>query len=245
MEIKSGIYQIKNLVNGKIYIGSAVNINRRWREHKSQLLLNHHHCSYLQNAYNKYGLSNFEFSVLEYINDCSKLIECEQFYIDILEPKYNIETIAGSPMLGRSHSEETKRKMSDAQSGDKHWAYGKTGELCPNYGKRRTEEQRQRISKSLTGRHLSEEHKQKVSNALKGENSCWYGKTLTNEHKTRIGNSHKKSIQCIESGVIYDSATDVKRLMNINNSHILECCRGVRKTAGRFHWKYYNSEKSE
>ena len=65
MEKKSGIYKILNIINNKIYIGSAVNIDRRWSEHKSLLTNNKHHSKYLQNSFNKYGTENFLFEVVE------------------------------------------------------------------------------------------------------------------------------------------------------------------------------------
>jgi group I intron endonuclease len=76
----------------------------------------------------KYGYSNFSFEVLEY---CEKniLLEREQFYIDSLNPEYNLSPTAGSS-LGRSVSAETRIKMSNAQKGkyigDKHHFFGKT-----------------------------------------------------------------------------------------------------------------------
>jgi len=52
----SGIYQIKNTLNGKFYVGSAVNIKQRWSTHISSLNKNNHHSGHLQNAWNKYGV---------------------------------------------------------------------------------------------------------------------------------------------------------------------------------------------
>ena len=40
---KSGIYKIVNLINGKVYIGSAVNFEKRWREHRRGLISKNHH----------------------------------------------------------------------------------------------------------------------------------------------------------------------------------------------------------
>ncbi len=52
------VYTIKNVINNKIYIGSAVNIKKRWHEHRNLLNNNNnnkHHSPILQNAWNKYG----------------------------------------------------------------------------------------------------------------------------------------------------------------------------------------------
>lgn len=88
MEKKSGIYQIKNKKNNRVYIGSAVNCRDRKLLHLSQLRRNIHHSITLQRAYNKYGNDIFEFEVLEYCKK-EKLIEREQYYLDKLSPFYN------------------------------------------------------------------------------------------------------------------------------------------------------------
>jgi group I intron endonuclease len=110
--MSSGVYKIFNTRNNKCYIGSSVNIENRWKFHKSHLLKNTHHCKYLQNAYNKYGNDCFTYSILETCDrDKDILLALEQQYLDILKPEYNHYKVAGSP-LGMKHTEETKRKMS-------------------------------------------------------------------------------------------------------------------------------------
>ena len=89
----SGIYQIKNLQNGNIYIGSAVDIGRRWRTHRRLLKKGVHHSSYLQNAWNKYGETSFAFIVVELCNK-QDLLTKEQKYIDTWHPVYNTSLVA-------------------------------------------------------------------------------------------------------------------------------------------------------
>ena len=80
-----GIYKIENKINGKIYIGQSNNIYKRWYSHKNSLRRNVHDNDYLQNAWNKYGEENFEFSIVEICeNDVDVLNSREQFYIDNL-----------------------------------------------------------------------------------------------------------------------------------------------------------------
>ena len=69
--MNSGIYIIKNTINGKFYIGSAVNIKTRWSQHRHQLKHNKHGNRYLQRSWNKHGTENFVFEVLEYVKDNS------------------------------------------------------------------------------------------------------------------------------------------------------------------------------
>lgn len=115
---KSGVYKIINNINGKFYVGSAVNLKGRWNTHKSSLINNKHYNKFLQRSFNKHGYSAFSFIILEY---CSfdKLIEREQYYIDNLNPIYNISKNAGN-CLGVKHSGESNYKRGS-------WNRGKIG----------------------------------------------------------------------------------------------------------------------
>lgn len=79
----SGIYKITNIINNKVYIGLTIHLNRRWAEHKNDLIKNKHFNRYLQNSVNKYGIQNFKFEVLEQVEaDKDKLSEREIFWIN-------------------------------------------------------------------------------------------------------------------------------------------------------------------
>lgn len=114
----SGIYAINNIINGKIYIGSASNLRGRWNGHLSHLRKNKHHNRHLQRAWNKYGENNFRVSVLE-LCEKDELIDREQYYINTLEAcnhsvGYNINKDATSS-IGVKRSEETKRRISESK----------------------------------------------------------------------------------------------------------------------------------
>lgn len=88
--MNSGIYKIINLLDGNLYIGSSININKRFKYHLYLLQKNKHHSKHLQNAWNKYGKNNFRFEFIENVNsEKKKLTEREQFYLDNLKPTYN------------------------------------------------------------------------------------------------------------------------------------------------------------
>ena len=136
-----GIYGIVNKINGKVYVGqTGERFLRRFWHHQWKLRDNSHDNSYLQNAWNKYGEDNFEYVVLEVVEDSSLLDELEIKYIENYKNKdlsYNMLLGGGGRrgfkmaestkkliaeknrqhMLGTKHSEETKRKMSKARSG--------------------------------------------------------------------------------------------------------------------------------
>jgi group I intron endonuclease len=77
---RPGIYAIRNRRNGKIYVGSAANISKRWSRHRKDLREGCHRNRHRQAAFNRYGEGAFEFVVLEFTLD----LTCrEQYWIDI------------------------------------------------------------------------------------------------------------------------------------------------------------------
>jgi group I intron endonuclease len=159
----SGIYQIRNITNDKIYIGSAVNIKNRWKTHKSDLNLNKHHSPYLQRAWDKHGVENFEFGVLELVDSKENLLTREQFWMDktnCYDPKigYNLSKYAGS-RLGVKATEETKKKMSIINKGNKY-----------SLGHKHTEETKQKM-KANKAYTQTEEFSEMRKKHTQGENN--------------------------------------------------------------------------
>ena len=148
-----GIYCIKNTSNNKCYIGSSADLEYRKIMHFSRLKHGGHINKHLQNAYNKYGNNSFEFSILEIIPEelftKEFLLSREQYYIDSVNPEYNILKTAGST-LGYTHTEETKVKISSSMKGVK-----------------KSEDHAKNIKESQIGKTLSEDHKRKLSIAAK------------------------------------------------------------------------------
>lgn len=115
---RSGIYIIRNIVNNKYYIGSAINLAGRKADHLRHLRRSSHKNPHLQNSFNKYDEHNFIFYLAEYVKDLKVLIDIEQKWLDEFRPYnnkigYNIAKIAGST-LGVRPSLETRRKQSIA-----------------------------------------------------------------------------------------------------------------------------------
>ena len=69
----SAVYIIRNAVNDKVYIGSAINPNRRWGQHKTDLRGSRHSNIHLQASWEKYGEAAFSFSILEEVVDLTQL----------------------------------------------------------------------------------------------------------------------------------------------------------------------------
>lgn len=107
----AGVYAIKNSVDGRTYIGSSKDLVHRRCHHFWQLSKGIHHNSFLQRAYDKYGLDAFSFVVLEYCF-VESLLDREQFYLDSIKDIYNIRgTAGGGPEAGFRHSLATRKKM--------------------------------------------------------------------------------------------------------------------------------------
>ena len=107
----------------------------------------------------------------------------------------------------------------------------------------RTEEQKRKISEANTGKHHSEESKKKISEALSGEKAYWYGKHLLEESKRKISQSMGVNgiLQFSKDGELiaeYSSIHEAERQTRCNRGNICNCCKGNRKSAGGFIWKY-------
>lgn len=99
-----GIYKITNLINQHSYIGQSIHIEKRWSEHRSQYNWQRESKKPLYLAFQKYGLENFEFSVLE---ECEKenLSNREKYWISFYntyKDGYN-QTCGGEDSAGENH----------------------------------------------------------------------------------------------------------------------------------------------
>lgn len=127
----SGIYKITCTANDKIYIGSSVNLKRRFQNHKTALSRGDHSNCHLQSAWGKYGADAFIFEVLEYIS-VESLLEREQYWLDQFRSYdrmigFNIASFAEAPMRGRTSwnkglksTDETRAKLRVIVTGTKH-----------------------------------------------------------------------------------------------------------------------------
>ena len=148
------IYGIIDTRNNKIYVGSAINFEKRKYQHFKKLKANQHRNNLLQRLYNKYGQQIFKFFVLEYISNKNDLLKREQIWINYFQSYninfgYNLNPVAGS-RLGRKTSEETKAKQ-----------------RIVHKGKIISEETKIKMSKARLGKKASDETKKKMSEARK------------------------------------------------------------------------------
>lgn len=107
---ESGVYIIRNVVSGSFYIGSAVHIRKRIINHRGDLRRGKHHNKPLAHAWAKYGEGAF---VAERIQACEKheLYAVEQWWMDLMQPDYNVKPIAEPGWLGLKMPADAVKKM--------------------------------------------------------------------------------------------------------------------------------------
>lgn len=155
--MQSGIYQIVNTVNGKSYVGSAVDLRRRRRQHWHALRSNRHTNPKLQASWNKYGEEWFVFRTVLLCSP-ENCVLYEQCALDALSPEFNIDSTAGS-RLGATVSAASREKMRAAKLGRPGpWA----------------------------GKTLTAEHRAKLASARIGVRPANYGVPCSEDQKAKI-----------------------------------------------------------
>ncbi|KAG0890038.1 hypothetical protein G6F15_000134 (mitochondrion) [Rhizopus arrhizus] len=209
---KSGIYLLHNLVNGKQYVGSSIDLKRRLYSYysPSKLIDNR----YISNSIMKYGHNNFTVLILELVKESdhikTDLLNREQYYIDLLKPVLNLNPTAGSS-LGFKHSDETKALLVSLRTGKSLSEETKqllselfSGELNPFWGKTHNFDTltRMKLSKigelnPMYGREKSPEFIEQMHKDKYGSNNPMWGKTHSEDTLNKI----RKSVY------VYDALT--------------------------------------
>lgn len=138
---------------------------------------------------------------------------------------------------GKHHSNETKKKQSEIKKGARN----------PNYGKHYSEEERRRLSELLSGengpmygKHHSEETRRKIGEAATNPSK----ETRQKMREAKMGiynganNPRAKMVICLGTKEIYGAASIASEKTGINEKNICRCCRGERKSAGGYEWKF-------
>ncbi len=192
---KSGVYKITNIINGKVYIGSAKRFKERWKHHAWSLEKGCHHNTHLQAAFNLYGTNAFVFEVLEVVEgDKIARTIVEQRYLNTFYGGqcYNIDrlTLANDGPWS-NNAEDSRRRIAEKAverwkdpefkaSVSKKISISNTGKKLPastrlkmsnaHVGHQVTEETGRKISAAKKGHKVSTEVREKISATLKVRN---------------------------------------------------------------------------
>lgn len=224
-----GIYKIENLINGKVYIGQSVDIKGRWNEHKlvnsrasKDALKRQKYPLYL--AFEKYGLDNFSFEVIE---ECpvEELNEKEQFYIK----KYNSYIdFPNSNGYNLTLGGDGTRKVTEEQILNilKLWDEGKTtGEI---------------MDILHVEKHAIIKYLKLFSPTYSVEESDFRG-------RINAGISHRKKIDCYDLWgnylKTYSSITEASEILDLNKQKIINCCKGKSPRVKNYRFTYEQKEK--
>lgn len=156
IEHKPGVYQIRNLINGIVYIGSAVDLYQRMHGHFSNLRNKKHHTVKLQRSWNKYGEENFVFEILEIVERRvgETNIEFERRLCKEQEQSY-LDKYGAQQFIYKESYEFIKRTYNTCPT-----AGSSLGRVLENYvawnkGKSHTQEQKNNLSKAWDRRRIN------------------------------------------------------------------------------------------
>lgn len=253
----SCIYLWTNLQNGKHYVGQTQHFYDRMTQYA-----NGGANKYLHNAIEKYGLDEFDISIIEKV-PIDTLDEREQYWIDYYESYksdkgYNICQYA-STTRGYKHTEESRKKMSEniskfyQENPDKKL----TGEANGMFGKEHTEEWRKEHSDWLKNKWANDEDYRKFwHEKMSGENNYFYGKHFNGELNPMYGKHHSEEtrkkisealtgkdygtgfrIICIETGIEYPSMSRCAKEIGAFANAVKIAVDNPKRTCKGFHFK--------
>lgn len=199
MKIK-GIYKITTKHNNKYYIGSSVDIYKRWNDHLHKMSCQKHANSFLQNVYNKYGVEDFEFSIIKEMQNSSneEIRKEEQKILDKIfkEDKENIYNLASHANGGNS----TKISLESLQS-------------ISNKNRKCSEEDlnwiKQQLEKGRTKKVIAEELH--INN---GVLSQWIKKYLPEYNETKLKRNRIKTFLQLKEEGWYQK--DIAKLLGVS-----------------------------
>jgi group I intron endonuclease len=199
-----GVYKITHIGSGKSYIGISKNIHRRWIQHKSWVNTKNRR-SAIYAAMQKYGIDAFSWQVIEQC-DADSLEIREQHWIAVFDTFRNGYNLTAGGEYNKEFSADTRKRMSEAQKGKKqsqetidkrtarganHWTYGKP----------RSEETKEKIRKSLSGRKQNPAVTAKISKSNTGKKMspeaveksriARTGMKFTEQAKKNLSEAHK------------------------------------------------------
>lgn len=194
-ESMKGIYSIKNKVNNKVYIGKTLDsFNNRWNGHIYELNKKVHKNKHLNSAWNKYGEQNFEFCILEQVDDLETANIREKYWIQFYKsfnPVYGYNKTlggdGGDTTIGLDNEQKLERNRKISANHSRHNKGKKMSEEVKEkirkkqIGKTRSKEAIEKTSLKNKGKLRSDECREKLREQKIGKNNPMYGKEPTNK----------------------------------------------------------------
>ena len=215
-----GIYKIQNLINNKVYIGQSVDIEKRWSTHKTELKNNYHYNIHLQNAWNKYGEENFEFSIVE---ECSvdQLNQCEIDWIS----KFNSYENGYNLTSGGGNTESFSKTVIQFDcNGNELVRYTSISEAETSTG----------ICYSQISECCS--HKRKTAGGYIWQYAEGFVSIPQWHFTARKFNEIRQLTKDGKLINVFPSAAEAKRVTGVCDTSIIKCCHGKLKMAGGYFW---------
>lgn len=160
----------------------------------------------------------------------------ENFTHEILEDNLTIEEATEKERyyIKFYHSNESKYGYNLTSGGEKQKEYSDLS--------------KKKMSLAKKGKSLSKEHRQNISKATCGNKNPNYGKTCSEETKQKISDKNSKSIQCVETGIVYKNKQEAAKAVGLKSSRsIMSALTDPWRTAGtdnksgvKYHWKYFS-----
>lgn len=227
------IYKITNLINNKVYIGQTTQpLKKRWADHCKPSSTN---CAVLHRSILKYGRDNFSIEIIDTAVTLEELNRKEAYWISyynsITPNGYNLQS--GGDRF--KFSDETKLKIKNNRPSAKPVnQYLISGEYV------KTWQSANDAGKTL---NIPTSNIQGCCHNKRGCRSAggfiWsYEKTEKLEYKSKL---HRK-IKCVETGKVFNSITDAANTIGKTPACIVNHLKGLRQSAGGFHWEYYEQE---
>ena len=248
-----GIYKITS-PSGRVYIGQSINIPHRWREYRSLECKNQ---TKLYRSFLKYGCENHTFEIIAECEE-SHLNDLERYYQDlynVLKEGLNCFLTKTTDKSGKM-CETVKRKIGNAQKGEKNH----------NYGKKASEETKAKLSAIRKGRSLSPETIEKLIKVNTGRKRSDVTRKLQSELKkgcipwnkgknvmTDAQKEHLRQINLgkmargkhnqarpvidIISGEVFECAADVAEKLNVKSGTLRSWLNNKRPNNTNYRWK--------
>lgn len=239
------IYKITNKINDKIYIGQTNNFKRRIKQHTKEKFSR---ISLIKRAVEKYGKENFEVIILFKHENKDLINFAEEFFIRYFnstqrEFGYNIK-LGGD---NYTQSEETKRKIGEAQKGEKNHMYQKRGSL--NKTSKPVQElktglifESAMIASEYFGLNFS--HICAVCRGERNSTGKYIFRYIDENNKiietSRSKISRGRRIKNKTTGEIFNSFKEISETYNrnIDSGNIIKVIKGKAKTSYGYEWEY-------